>query len=905
MTETNEKSKKSGGTLSLGGRGKLGLKKPLEADKMRQSFGQGRVKTVQVEVKRSRLATRQKLKEVAAADVAPEQAEKTPAAQTPAPAPEMMQSQAGGEKALHNLTNEERATRLRALEDAARQAEEERRQKAAELERLRAEAAARAAEEAKQAKAAAKAGEDKAEDQEVTERRAAERNADDLRQRELEELQRIEEEAKAAAEAEAKKLEAEAQKRREEEERRRKLAQPMPDPDAPTSGRADRFRRAASPKDNERDEAPRTAKKAHADFGGRRRSGKLTVTQALSGGAEGFRQRSAAAMRRQREKARMGGQSDMEKIKRVHEVVVPETITVQELASRMAEKGADVVKTLMKMGVMATITQSIDGDTAELVVEEMGHKLKKRVAESDIELGIEGIEDKPEEMQSRAPVVTVMGHVDHGKTSLLDAIRKTDVAEGEAGGITQHIGAYQVRLQSGGKITFIDTPGHAAFTEMRSRGAKTTDVVVLVVAANDSIMPQTIEAISHAKAAEVPIIVAINKCDLPDANPKKVRTDLLSHEVILEDVGGEVLAVEVSAKTGQGLEQLEETILLQAEMLDLKANPDRSAVGVVVEAKMEQGRGPVATILIQKGTLLPGEVFVVGSEWGKVRALVDDRGNMVESAGPSMPVEVLGLNGVPEAGDQLVVVESESRAREVAEYRERKKREAQAALRSKAGGSMEDIFQQIKDGEKKSLPVVIKGDVHGSVEAIAQSLQKLVEENDELDVRVLHTGVGGINDSDVQLARASGAILVGFNVRANPQAREMARRDGIEIRYYSVIYDIIDDVKALLSGMLSPEMRETYLGQAEIREVFNITKAGKIAGCMVTEGKMLRGAKVRLLRDDVVIHEGKLKQLKRFKDDVQEVAQGYECGMSFERYDDIREGDIIECFDVKEIARQL
>jgi translation initiation factor IF-2 len=568
----------------------------------------------------------------------------------------------------------------------------------------------------------------------------------------------------------------------------------------------------------------------------------------------------------------------------------------------MAEKGGDVVKTLMKLGVMATINETIDADTAQLVVEEMGHK-PKRVSESDVETGMLGDEDAVETLVSRAPVVTIMGHVDHGKTSLLDAIRKTDVAAGEAGGITQHIGAYQVQIASGAKLTFIDTPGHAAFTEMRARGADVTDIVVLVVAANDSVMPQTQEAIAHAKAAKKPMIVAINKCDLPDANAHKVKMDLLQYEVVVEELGGETQAVECSAKKGIGLDKLEEAILLQAEILDLKANPDRSAVGTVVEAKMEQGRGAVATVLVERGTLKVGDVFVAGSEAGRVRALNNDRGQAVESAGPSVPVEVLGFPGLPEAGDQFAVVSSEAKAREIAAYRLRKKRTAQLAAQK--GTNLEQLFQNIKEGEKRTLAVVVKGDVHGSVEAIGQALGKLVEENEELAVRVLHTGVGPINESDVQLARATGALIIGFNVRANPQARDLAKRDGIEIRYYSIIYDILDDVKGVLSGMLKPELREEFLGTAEIRDVFNITRVGKVAGCMVTDGKLSRGAKVRLLRDAVVIHEGKLKQLKRFKDDVSEVASGYECGCAFEAYDDIKPGDVIECFNVKEVTRSL
>ena len=556
---------------------------------------------------------------------------------------------------------------------------------------------------------------------------------------------------------------------------------------------------------------------------------------------------------------------------------------------------------------MATINQTIDADTAELIIMEFGHKVR-RVSEADIEEGLSGTpeDDEPGKLVSRPPVVTIMGHVDHGKTSLLDALRKTDVVSGEAGGITQHIGAYQIE-RNGQKITFLDTPGHAAFTEMRARGANVTDIVIIVVAANDSIMPQTIEAINHAKAAGVPIIVAVNKIDLPDANPMKVKQDLLTHEVVVEDMGGEVQCIEISAKNKTNLDKLEEAILLQSELLELKANPDKPAQAVVVESKMETGRGSVATVLIQSGTLRKGDIFVVGAETGRVRILIDDCGEQIEEAGPGKPVEVLGLNGTPEAGDTLNVVESEARAREITEYRQRMKREKHAAATSTAGKSFEDLLAASKEaGEKQILPVVIKADVHGSVEAIIGSLEKITEDNAEIGVQVLHSGVGGITESDVTLANASGALIIGFNVRANAQAREQATRDGVDIRYYNIIYNVIDDAKAILSGMLSPAHREEYLGQAEIRQVFNITKVGKIAGCMVTLGMVKRGAKVRLLRDDVVIHDnGVLKTLKRFKDEVKEVKEGMECGMAFENYDDIKEGDIIECFEVIEEARQL
>jgi len=622
------------------------------------------------------------------------------------------------------------------------------------------------------------------------------------------------------------------------------------------------------------------------------------VTRALDDDA-GERMRSLASVRRARERERQRMlHQDQPKI--VREVVIPETITIQELANRMAERAADVIKSLMRMGVMATINQVIDADTAELIVTEFGHRLR-RVAESDVEIGLRGEADDPEMTEPRAPVVTIMGHVDHGKTSLLDALRETDVAAGEAGGITQHIGAYQVTLKGGKQITFIDTPGHQAFTAMRARGANVTDIVVLVVAADDGIMEQTVEAIRHARAAGVPVIVAINKMDRPDARPDRVRQDLLQHELVVEELGGEVLDVEVSALKKTNLDKLEEAILLQAELLDLKGNPNRSAEGVVLEAKLERGRGPVATVLVQRGTLQVGDVFVAGGEWGRVRALVDDRGQSQREAGPATPIEVLGLNGMPLAGDDFVVIDSESRAREVTDFRQRRRRDDAAAAGSR--GTLEQMFSKIASGTAKELPVVVKSDVQGSLEAIVGSLEKL--STDEVAVRVLHSAVGGISESDVILAKATGALIIGFNVRANPQARDLAQRDGVEIRYYAIIYDLIDDVRNALSGMLSPTLREQFLGNAAIREVFNITRVGKVAGCMVTDGVVRRGAKVRLLRDNVVIHEGALKTLKRFKDEVREVREGYECGMAFENYENIQAGDVIECFEVEEITRTL
>ena len=630
----------------------------------------------------------------------------------------------------------------------------------------------------------------------------------------------------------------------------------------------------------------------------RRNSGKLTVVQALSGDQE-KPTRSLAAMKRQREKRKMAGlEKPQQKV--IREVIIPEVITVQELANRLAERSADVIKALMKMDVMATITQAIDGDTAELIASEFGHQVK-RVSESDIEIGLHIKEEDLSQMKPRPPVVTVMGHVDHGKTSLLDALKKTDVAAGEAGGITQHIGAYQVSLSSGEKITFIDTPGHAAFTEMRARGANVTDIVVLVVAADDGVKDQTIEAIHHAKAANVPIIIAINKIDKPDADPERVRNMLMQHEIFLEKVGGDILDVEVSAKQGINLDKLEEIVLLQAEILDLKANPNRPAEGVVVESRLERGRGIVSTVLVQKGTLKVGDLFVAGAEYGRVRALIDDRRNSIESAGPSVPVEVLGFNGSPMAGDSFIVVDNENRAREISEFRQRRTREAKSAL--SARGTMEQMFLKIAAGEIQELPLIIKSDVQGSMEAISGSLTKL--STDEVKVNILHSGVGEITESDVTLAKASHAMIIGFNVRANPQARDAARKDSIEIRYYSIIYDVLDDVKAALGGLLAPTLREKYLGSAAIRNVFTISKVGKIAGCMVTEGIVKRGAKVRLLRDNIVIHEGVLKTLKRFKDEVKEAREGYECGMAFENYNDIKLGDTIECFEIEEIIRTL
>uniref|UniRef100_UPI0035582562 translation initiation factor IF-2 n=1 Tax=Salinarimonas chemoclinalis TaxID=3241599 RepID=UPI0035582562 len=631
-----------------------------------------------------------------------------------------------------------------------------------------------------------------------------------------------------------------------------------------------------------------------------RRRGRLTVTKALAGDEE--RTRSVASFKRRMQRLQGKGQSaEREKISR--EVIIPETITIQELANRMAERAVDVIRLLMKQGEMYKITDTIDADTAQLVAEEMGHTVK-RVAESDVEEGLFAAADTDDRLESRPPVVTIMGHVDHGKTSLLDAIRKTNVVAGEAGGITQHIGAYQVASPSGGRISFIDTPGHAAFTAMRARGAKVTDIVVLVVAADDGVMPQTVEAISHAKAAGVPMIVAINKIDKPSANPQRVRTELLQHDVQVESMGGDTLEFEVSAVTRAGLDELLEGLALQAEILDLKANPERAAEGTVVEAKLDRGRGPVATVLVQRGTLKTGDIIVAGSEWGRVRALVSDVGEQVREAGPSVPVEVLGFNGTPEAGDRVAVVENEARAREVTEYRARQKRERASARASGSTRSLADMMRDLKEGAgRKEMPLVVKGDVQGSVEAIQGALEKIG--NDEVAARVIHAGVGGITESDVTLAEASGAVVLGFNVRAHKEAREAAERVGVEVRYYNIIYDLVDDIRAVMSGMLPPQLREERLGEAEILEVFAVSKVGKVAGCRVQDGVVQRGAHVRLIRDKIVIHEGKLSQLKRFKDDAREVVAGQECGMAFENYQDMRKGDAIECYLVHEVRRTL
>ena len=854
MSESKEPSKK----LSLSSPDRLDLKRPVEAAHVRQSFSHGRSKPVMVEVRKKRTFTRDGAPRKEAAASATVAAVARPAAARAEAASEIRE-EAPADKTrvvLRSLTQDEKATRVRALEEAKKDADEERR-RADEASRRRADEEARL---------------------------AVEREAADKRAEVEEERKRKEEEARRKAEEDA-------------EKRLRTVG--------PEGGEANEVKEegaAGRRPPGRAEEAEAGRGRPRRPFAGRpmhtrRRGGKLTIGQALS---QEERTRSLASVRRQREKTHTQRTMPPPPAKVVREVVVPETLTVQELAGRMAERGVDVIKSLMKMDVLVTINQSVDGDTAELIVEEFGHRVK-RVSAADVEIGLIGEADDEALLMDRAPVVTVMGHVDHGKTSLLDALRKTNVAGGEAGGITQHIGAYQVETAGGKKICFVDTPGHEAFSAMRARGAQITDIVVLVVAADDGVMPQTVEAIHHAKAAGVPMVVAINKIDRPDADPERVRRALLDHEIVVEELGGEVLTVEVSATEGENLDKLVEVILLQAEILDLKANPERWAEGTVVEARMERGRGSVATVLVQRGTLRLGDVFVAGSEWGRVRALFDDRGRAIETAGPSTPVEVLGLSGTPDAGDDLVVVDTEGRAREVAGFRQRGRRDARAA--AGARGTLAEMFSKIEAGEAKELPVVIKADVQGSVEAIAAALEKIG--TDEVSVRVLHAGAGGINESDVTLAKASEALIIGFNVRPNTQARQLARQENVDIRYYPVIYDVIDEIKAILSGMLEPAIRERFLGNAQIREVFSVSKVGKVAGCRVTEGVVRRGAKVRLVRDDVVVHEGGLATLKRFKDEVREVKEGFECGMAFENYQDIQIGDVIEAFELEEVARTL
>ncbi|MCD1618486.1 translation initiation factor IF-2 [Salipiger marinus] len=822
---------------------------------VKQSFSHGRTKNVVVETKRKRV-------------VVPK-----PGAANGAKGSGGSQGGSGGNRPA-GISDAEMERRLRALQAA----------KAREVE----ETAQRAADEKARA--------------EERERMRAEKEQKEREQREAEEKARL----KAEEEERRKREEAEAAKRAEAAAAA-PAARPAAKSDAgaPASSAAPRPAGApgAAPgptpqrkADREREERGRSTRTRDD---GARRAGKLTLNQALGG--EGGRQKSMAAMKRKQERARQKAMGTQNREKVVRDVQLPEAITVAELANRMAERVADVVKSLMQMGIMATQNQSLDADTAEMVIEEFGHRVT-RVSDADVEDVIQTARDKPEDLHTRPPVITIMGHVDHGKTSLLDAIRNTSVTSGEAGGITQHIGAYQVTTKDGAVLTFLDTPGHAAFTSMRSRGAQVTDIVVLVVAADDAVMPQTIEAINHAKAAKVPMIVAINKVDKHEANPLKVRTDLLQHEVVVEEMSGDVQDVEVSAKTGKGLDNLLEAIALQAEILELQANPERAALGAVIEAQLDVGRGPVATVLVQNGTLRQGDIFVVGEQYGKVRALINDKGERVKEAGPSVPVEVLGLNGTPEAGDVLNVVETEAQAREIAEYRAKVTKDKRAA--AGAATTLEQLMKKAKDDQSVSeLPVVVKADVQGSAEAIVQALEKVG--NDEVRVRVIHSGVGAITETDIGLAEASGCPVIGFNVRANAPARGAANQKGVEIRYYSVIYDLVDDVKAAASGLLSNEIREHFIGYATIKEVFKVSNVGKVAGCLVTEGVARRSAGVRLLRDNVVIHEGTLKTLKRFKDEVSEVQSGQECGMAFENYDDIRPSDVIEIFEREEVERTL
>jgi translation initiation factor IF-2 len=847
----------------------LSLKRGVEQGIVKQSFSHGRTKAVVVEkVRRRGSPGDTKAPEPAAVVAAPAPTArhapaKAPAAAVPtAPTPAAGAASKPSGVVLRTLTEEERSARAQALGNAKIREAEERRV----------------------------AEEDARRRNERDSRERTEREAAEARKREEDDRRRHDEETKRKAEQEAK-------KRFGEDEAKAKTSVPAP------------AARAVAV-EAEEDEAPRTRRGA----GGvarpvpppkptrtttEKRRGRLTLVTALSADEE--RERSVASFRRrvQRQKGHLASEP---KEKLIREVTIPEAITIQELANRMAEPARAVIALLMKQGQMLKITDMIDADTAQLIAEELGHSVK-RVAESDVEEGLFDTADDPADLEPRPAVVTIMGHVDHGKTSLLDAIRSTNVVGGEAGGITQHIGAYQVTAPSGAKITFIDTPGHAAFTAMRARGAKVTDLVVLVVAADDGVMPQTVEAINHAKAAKVPMIVAINKIDKPDAKPERVRTELLQYEVQVESLGGDVLDVEVSATKKLHLDKLLETIGLQAEILDLKVNAHRPAEGTVIEAKLDRGRGPVATVLIQRGTLRVGDIVVAGAEWGRVRALVSDTGASIQQAGPSMPVEVLGFNGTPEAGDRLAVVESEGRAREVSDYRSRQKRDKVAARASGLRGSLEQMMSQLKTTGRKEFPLVIKADVQGSLEAILGSLDKLG--TTEVGARIIHGAVGGITESDITLAEASGAAIIGFNVRAHKEARELAERTGIEIRYYNIIYDLVDDVKKAMSGLLAPTLRETMLGNAQILEVFVVSKVGKVAGCRVTDGVVERGANVRLIRDNVVIHEGKLSQLKRFKDDAKEVAAGQECGMAFENYQDMKIGDVIECYRVEQVQRSL
>jgi translation initiation factor IF-2 len=874
--------KNPGETLTVTPTKTLTLKRSgVEQGVVRQSFSHGRTKQVVVEkVKRRMVGPGETAKPEPAPAAAPPPPRRAPMPSGRGPAPSSGQAPASGGKpsgvVLRTLTEEERSARAHALADAKLREAEER--KTAE--------------------------EDARRRNERESRERVEREAAESRKREEDERRRHDDEAKRRAETEAK-------KRFGEDEKAKAAATTAPTT-APVTPAVTPINVRTAVQEPDEEEAPRTIRRPGGGVarpvpapkptrtGPQKQRGRLTVVTAFNAGEE--RERSVASFRRRMQRLTKGHAANEPKEKLVRDVTIPEVITIQELANRMAERAVDVIKLLMKQGQMLKITDTIDADTAQLIAEELGHSVR-RVAESDVEEGLFDKADDEADLVSRPPVVTIMGHVDHGKTSLLDAIRATNVAGGEAGGITQHIGAYQVTAPSGSKITFIDTPGHAAFTSMRARGAKVTDIVVLVVAADDGVMPQTIEAIQHARAAKVPMIVAINKIDKPDAKPDRVRTELLQHEVQVESMGGDVLDVEVSATKKINLDRLLETLGLQAEILDLKANPKRAAEGTVIEAKLDRGRGPVATVLVQRGTLRAGDIVVAGAEWGRVRALLSAAGDAVSEATPSTPVEVLGFNGTPEAGDRLAVVESEARAREVTDYRARQKREKMAARASGMRGSLEQMMSQLKTTGRKEFPLLIKGDVQGSVEAIVGSLEKLG--TSEVIARIILAGAGGISESDITLAQAAGASVIGFNVRAHKEAREMAERDGVEIRYYNVIYDLVDDVKKAMSGLLAPTLRETMLGNALILEIFNISKVGKIAGCRVTDGTVERGANVRLIRDNVVIHEGKLSQLKRFKDDAKEVLAGQECGMSFENYQDMRAGDVIECYRVETVQRSL
>ncbi len=878
MSEGNDQDT-SKGRLSLRPAGRLELGRTVDAGSVRQSFSHGRSKVVQVEVRKKRAVGTPP-----PPAGAPGSGATAPTARGPSPP---RQASGGPARAL---TQTEQAARQRALVEQQR------------------EAARREAERREQEKISILSAAEEARRREEEARRTAEDEA--RRQAEEEARQQAELAAQKTAgttpEAAASPAGAPAPAARRPVDARKRPGTAPTAPTAPTETLRLRPGRAGDEDDENRParrpglglparKPPVAAPKKGLDD--RRRAGRIDVQAAIEG--EDERVRSLASVRRQRERERR--QAELERlrsdqVKVVREVVLPEQITVQELANRMAARAPEVIKALMKLGVMATITQTLDADTADLVVQEFGHRVR-RVSESDVELGLEGAADTEAELEPRPPVVTVMGHVDHGKTSLLDALRSTDVAAGEAGGITQHIGAYQVEMPSGQRITFLDTPGHEAFTAMRARGAQVTDIVVLVVAADDGVMPQTIEAIRHAKAAGAPIIVAINKMDKPDANPNRVRQELLSHDVIVEEMGGETQDAEVSATAKTGLDRLEEAIILQAEILDLKVNPNRSAEGTVIESRLDRGRGPVATVLVQKGTLNQGEIVVAGAEWGRIRAMLDDKGRALKEAGPSTPVEILGLAGVPSAGEPFVVVENESRAREITEFRARRLRDKAAAGSAAARGTLDQMLARIQAGEQKEVAVVIKADVQGSAEAIQATVQK--QATDEVKVRVLHAAVGQITESDVQLAKASGAVIIAFNVRATAQARELAQRDGVDIRYYSIIYEVADDIEKMVKGKTAPKAREKFLGYAEIRRVFNITRVGKVAGCMVTDGVVKRGAGVRVLRDNVVIHTGELSQLKRFKDDVREVARGYECGLSFANFHDLKEGDVVECYETE------